>query len=152
MREPVEPETATPKVRGPVSGVVFSCHPVLFDKAMICPSSAGLAVGKTQASNDRLPVVWRAAGKPRSTKLEVPSLGQLVGYAEVGGGGDATDHGGGGTGRRGEAARRSRRGGVGDGLAGGIRVEAQIASSVGGADTIRVAAGRKIQVGVVDRG
>src|SRR5205814_978261 len=58
---------------GPVSGVVLSCQPALpLEYEMIWPSSLGLAVGKTHASTVMLPVVLKAAGAPRSTKLDVP--------------------------------------------------------------------------------
>jgi len=66
-------ETATPKVCGPVSGLVLNCHPeVPSDLATTCPSSGGLAAAFIQALQVMLPVICNKAGLPRSTKLLDP--------------------------------------------------------------------------------
>src|SRR5262249_30182919 len=56
------------KVRTPVSGDDFSCHPdPPSDFAMIWPSSATLPDSFTHAESVRLPVICSAVGLPRST-------------------------------------------------------------------------------------
>src|SRR5262249_60798587 len=63
----------TPKVCGPVSGLVLNCHPeASLDLATSCPSSAGLAAAFTQAFQVILPVICNRAGLPRSTYLVDP--------------------------------------------------------------------------------
>src|SRR5437870_13156423 len=65
-------ETPTPKVCGPVSGLVLNCQPAPLDLATICPSSAGLALAYTQALQVMLPVICRSAAFPRSTYAVEP--------------------------------------------------------------------------------
>src|SRR6266536_121892 len=52
--------------------VLNSQPPVLSPRATICPSSTGLVVGKTHASQLMLPLVLSESGPPRSTELELP--------------------------------------------------------------------------------
>ena len=54
-----------PNVCGPVSGLLFSCHPLLLsDLAIICPSSAGFPDAFTHALTVMLPVSWSDEGFP----------------------------------------------------------------------------------------
>src|SRR6266567_6882735 len=67
------PHTAVANVRGPVSLLVLSCQPALpFASETMFPSSAGLAVAKTQASQLILPDGRNDAGAPRSTYAVLP--------------------------------------------------------------------------------
>src|SRR6266536_3718340 len=52
--------------------VLNSQPPVLSPRATICPSSTGLVVGKTHASQLMLPLVLSESGPPRSTNVELP--------------------------------------------------------------------------------
>ena len=68
VREVVLPETATPKVREPVSGVALISHPdALSERATIWPSSGGLAAALTQALHVMLPAIRKEDDAPRST-------------------------------------------------------------------------------------
>src|SRR5512143_2406081 len=81
VRDPAPPETATANVWGPVSGLVFSCQPVvLSDLPMMIPSSAGLAAAYTHALHVALPESWRGDGLPRSTYAEEPSNDRALPY------------------------------------------------------------------------